>query len=190
LAFFSCGARSLQVMTILVVSAPRIGGGAGCCACMTTEPERPSPTETGEPESAGDSLVGRLLAELLALRAFAEHYISAKIDIAAVHIRRFWSRILIGCLIGAMVLFLAGTFVIYLVRGIDGGLVAVFEREWLGHLVTGGAGLFTIASVIKLAMINTERRYRDRSIERFERRKAREREEVGRDVQDTINTPE
>jgi hypothetical protein len=154
------------------------------------EENRPAPSTAETAESTHSTqpaagLFDQLLTEVVALRTFTAHYIAASMDAGALRVRNFILRLFLLGLAVLLLLFLSGTLLIYLVRGVDGGLCAAFEREWVGHLLTGVLGLTLLASSTALVVIGAQKRHRELSIARYEQRKACERGEVGRDIDDS-----
>jgi hypothetical protein len=127
----------------------------------------------------------RLLQELVAIREFASHLVVAQVDSLRLRVAKL--ALIAGLSVAAVLLggILAVICLLYIVRGVAGGLAAALgDRPWLGELLAGIGGIALLAALVFLAIGWTGARRRRAQQERFEKRKAQQRARVGFDVEE------
>ncbi|HWL94222.1 MAG TPA: hypothetical protein VNT79_11880, partial [Phycisphaerae bacterium] len=91
-------------------------------------------------------------------------------------------RVFLSVAVALAALTVGLTFVVFLLRGIDGAVVALVGREWLGHLLTGVLGLGGLFAAFKIRRVARDRIRREKKGREYELRKADQRDRIGRDV--------
>lgn len=157
--------------------------GAARCQPAEADPQDASAQRNGDP-------LDSLLKQLSAVSEYSLHFVEAKLDGAKVRLR----HVLLAALAGVIGLVLATTMAIvsgiYLARGVAGGLaVAVGNRAWLGQLLAGLLGLSVLAAFTWVVMGTARMKRLAEKRTKYELRKARQREEFGRDVEQAAGEP-
>jgi hypothetical protein len=121
--------------------------------------------------------------QLAQIRAFASHYLQARIDAVRLSIRQLivWAALgMVGLVVLSAVMVM---MVVFLFQGIAGGFGALFDgRVWLGDLVTMGIFVLVLTGGISWALGAFRRASRQRTVEKYESRQSQERIEYGADI--------
>ena len=151
---------------------------------MDTNGARAS-TAPGEQEPSPEEALRRLLQQFEALRAYASHFVSAKVDGLMLSARQLavWAVVgvvgliaLAGLVVTAIVLFLGGA---------AGGLGRLFGgRLWLGQLVVGGGLLVLLTLSLLIGVRTWQRRSRQQKVQQYDERQLQQRAAFGRSVAD------
>lgn len=151
---------------------------------MNTNGARAS-TAPGEQEPSPEEALRRLVQQIEALRAYATHFVSAKVDGFIITARQLlvWAGLGIVGLIA-----LAGVVITAIVLCLDGaaaGLGLLFGgRLWLGQLVVGGGLLVLLTLSILIGMRTWQHRTRQQKVQQYDERQLQQRAVFGRSVAD------
>lgn len=152
----------------------------------TENSQSPHVTNGREPSAMTVADAWRLLQEQVReLKEYLLYYVSAKSDKVKIRLRNTVLWIVISAL-GFMTfvgfLITAGWFAL---NGIAGGVgVLCGDRLWLGNLVTGVLTLLGLGLGIYCTAVNQMRVSRNRTIQKYEERQARQKSEFGHNVCD------
>jgi len=134
----------------------------------------------GVPEAEG---LRPLLAQIAELREYATHYLSTRADILRLRARRIGLTVALGAVGGILGIVALSTAVVYVLRGMSGGLGELLGgRVWAGDLITGLGILAVVAVAAYVSLprwMNTSRR---RTVEKYELRRQKQRVAFGHDV--------
>lgn len=151
---------------------------------MNTNGARAS-TAPGEQEPSPEEALRRLIQQLEALRAYATHFVSAKVDGFIMSARQLlvWAGLGIVGLIGLAGLVI--TAIVLCLNGAAAGLGLLFGgRLWLGQLVVGGGLLVLLPLSMLLGMRTWQRRARQQKVQQYDERQLQQRNAFGRSVAD------
>jgi len=133
--------------------------------------------------SPADDPLKPLLRSLGELKEYIGYYLSSQGDAVQLKIRQglLWAVLGIACgLVGLAALI---TSVVLLLDGVAEGLAILFgDRLWAGELVTGAAILILAAIAAYFVVARITKTSRQRIIQKYERRRQKQRVEFGRDV--------
>jgi len=151
---------------------------------MNTNGARAS-TAPGEREPSPEEALRRLLQQFEELRAYATHFVSAKVDGFMLSARQLlvWAVLgivgliaLVGVVVTSIVLFLGGA---------AGGLGRLFGgRLWLGQLVVGGGLLLLLTLGILIGVRTWQRRTLQQKVQQYDERQRQQRVAFGHSVAD------
>ena len=143
------------------------------------------PTTAG----AGPAALGRLEEQLEELGEYIHYYFSAQLDSAKVSLRRAALAIGAAILVLAAASSLVGVCVTIAVLGVANLLGATLgDRLWAGYLIVGVSVLAAIAIGIYFAVSRLERSLRQRTVDRYTRRRREQKERFGHDVKEQAAT--
>ena len=151
---------------------------------MNTNGARAS-TAPGEQEPSPEEALRRLVQQIEALRAYATHFVSAKVDGFIITARQLlvWAGLGIVGLIA-----LAGVVITAIALCLDGaaaGFGLLFGgRLWLGQLVVGGGLLVLLTLSILIGIRTWQHRTRQQKVQQYDERQLQQRAVFGRSVAD------
>jgi uncharacterized membrane protein len=152
----------------------------------TTEPADPTtrPTADGDAQGPASSAEAwrQVAVQLGQIRAFAGHYLRARIDAVRLTIRQmviFAALSFIGLVALASV---AVMMVVFLFQGIAGGFGELFGRLWLGELVTMAIFALVFIAAGSMALGAIRNAGRRRIVKKYETRDSQERIDYGTDI--------
>lgn len=151
---------------------------------MNTNGARAS-TAPGEQEPSPEEALRRLLQQLEELRAYATHFVSAKVDAFLVSARQLlvWAVLGVAGLIALTALVV--TAIVLFLDGAAGGLGLLFGGQlWLGQLVVGGGLLVLLTLSILIATRTWQGRARQQKVQQYDERQLQQRAVFGRSVAD------
>jgi hypothetical protein len=124
-----------------------------------------------------------LLTHLAVLRAYVGHYVAARRDMATVKARRVLLWTAAGIAAALLSLTILVVAVVLFITGVAHGLTDLFGgHAWAGEMVTGGGIVILAAAAAVIGALAWLRSSRERTVEKYEHRRAKERAEVGSDV--------
>jgi len=127
-----------------------------------------------------DDGIGRYFSEL---KEYAAYFASAKWDGVKLSLRQVVIHATLGLLVGCVAGAILVMSVVLLLDGIAGGLGVLFGgRPWLGNLVVGAVLLGLLAGGMMLGMKRVASKSKQKTVEKYESRKRRQRNEYGHDV--------
>jgi len=152
--------------------------------------QRAADAEAQTPREEHDGLgpphpLAGLFSQVRELVDHANLYVETRKDVLRGAVRRAaWAAVLgaVGGLAGATIIIVAA---VYLMSGIAHGLGTWLGDEfWLGELITGLAVLLVLAGAAFFMIKRTNRKARERTIEKYERRQQQQRERFGHSATD------
>jgi membrane protein implicated in regulation of membrane protease activity len=151
---------------------------------MDTNGARAS-TAPGEQEPSPQEALRRLLRQIEELRAYATHFVSAKVDAVMLSARQLLVWAVLG-IVGLMALAgLVVTSVVLFLSGAAGGLGRLFGgRLWLGQLVVGVGFLVLLTLSILIGVRTWQRRSRQQKVQQYDERQLQQRAAFGHSVAD------
>jgi hypothetical protein len=163
-------------------------GGSADVSPVSPEPasEKPSSSGAGPTNLDADSSVAKtvhhLLRQFAVLLEFANHYLSARLDSVKVSLLRLVLIAIAWVLAVAILAGLVLTGTVLLCIGLAEGLSHLFHSYWLGYL---SAGLLILCGFFGTCFLTQSlllRKWRLRTIAKYESRRARQRASFGRDA--------
>jgi hypothetical protein len=153
-------------------------------ARATPSEEQPDPSQAQAAPSEPSPLEP-LLSNLAALRSYAEHYLSARVDALKHRVR----GAVLALVLGALGLLAAAaalvTAVVLTLRGVAAGLTALLGgRGWAGDLLTGAGILIGTGLGVYFLVRGWIGSSRRKMVHKYERQREHERDAVGRDVRE------
>lgn len=150
--------------------------------CDRARPSRESDqTHSGTPSEAWDAIVARIGE----LREYAGYYIAANVDRLRLTGRSFLMWGILSVVVGATVVSIVVAASVLLVVSLSTGLGRLLGgRIWLGQLIVSGTILLLASGGVWLALWISLRKYQRMLVEKYERRKQKERTEYGTDVEE------
>jgi hypothetical protein len=144
---------------------------------------------TPDDQSPADTLKD-ISARLAELREYISYYLAAKADGLKISLRNLG----VYAALGVVGLMAGGAFVVTLVvlllRGIAGGLGALFhDRLWAGELVTAVLFLALMAVGVMFAMKKLTGSSRERTVKKYASRQQQQRAQFGTDVEQRAKDP-
>jgi uncharacterized membrane protein len=151
----------------------------------TDSPTRPAADgDSHRAQSAADAW-RQVAVQLGLIRAFAGHYLQAKLDAVRLSIRQMVIYAAL-CIIGLVALAsVAVMMVVFLFQGIAGGFGELFGRLWLGELVTMAIFALSLTATSSMALGAIRNASRRRTVEKYETRDSQERIDYGTDVHES-----
>lgn len=132
------------------------------------------------PEAEG---LRSLLSQFGELREYATHYLSSRADMLRLRARRIGVTLVLGVVGGILAVVALSTAVVYVLRGVAGGVGELLGgRVWAGDLLTGLGILAMVAAAAYISLprwMNTSRR---KTVEKYELRRQKQRVAFGHDV--------
>ena len=145
-----------------------------------------SPGEAPSSSPPPGEAIREALFQFAKLREFAAYYVSVRIDSLRLLVRRLGIAAGMIAVIGVGVLALVVTAVVLLMRGVAGGLAALFPHyPWLGDLIAGVLFLLVPVIAILIGMRVVTRTFRSFTVEKYETRQRQQRQHFGSDVRDS-----
>lgn len=138
---------------------------------------------TCSPDQSPSEVFGRLRALLSEAREYLSYSLAARADGVKASIRRMGLYAGVG-LVGLVALVsIVAMASVLLLLGFAGGLGALLGgRMWLGALIVGAVFLIAIALGAWLGVRYMTKNFRQKTVEKYEQRKAGQRSKFGRDV--------
>lgn len=144
-----------------------------------------SPDADQPPEPTGPEAIPELLRQVMELREYGEHYLSARIDSVKQSVREIALRTVLGIFGLISVAVALGAGIVVFVMGLAEGFTTLFgDRVWLGRLTAGSLVLAGIAGAIYFAVRRVRSAFMERMAAKYEKRKAQQQERFGHDAAD------
>jgi uncharacterized membrane protein len=119
------------------------------------------------------------------LGAYANHYVSAKLDAVKLSLRNAVILSVAGVLAGVLGAAVLATAVVLLLTGIAHGLgAAMGGRNWLGELIVGAVVIAVFAAVVRYALGRLKAAVRREMVRKYEAARQQQRSRFGHDVAD------
>jgi hypothetical protein len=163
------------------------GNGRHPCALPSTEgaaaPDRAEVREHAETKDP-DSLQ-RLLEQIRALGEYVSYSVAARTDSLKLGLREAVLAIALGALAFVLIVGLSIAAGYFVLSGLAGGLSVLFgDRAWLGNLVAGLLLLAGLGGGLSYSVARHGRTARERTVDKYEERRARQKKRFGRSVSD------
>lgn len=146
------------------------------------------PPESQEKQAAGPDAAKQALEKIAELREYAAYLVSIKLDSMKLSMRRLMLYAALGVvagIAGVVAICLAVTQVLY---GIGDGLGLLFGGHWwAGHLLTGVLVLAAVGITLMVMMRKITASSRESTLRKYEGRKAHQKVQFGRDVQEAAH---
>jgi hypothetical protein len=148
----------------------------------TAETSGPATDPPHHQESASQAW-RQVAVQLGQIRAFAGHFLEAKMDAIRLSIRQMVIFAALG-IVGLVALSaIAVMMVVFLFQGIAGGFAELFNgRLWLGELVTMGIFALALTAAVSMSLGAIRNASRRRTVEKYESRQSQQRVSFGTDV--------
>lgn len=142
-----------------------------------------SAADSASPHESAAQAWRQVAVQLAQIRAYASHYLQARIDAVKLTVRQLviWAALgLVGLIALSTV---AVMMVVFLFQGIAGAFGALFDGKlWLGDLVTMGIFVLLMVAGISWGMGAIRNAGRRRTVEKYESRQSQERINYGADI--------
>jgi hypothetical protein len=161
---------------------------------MSTQTQPPGPPADPEPsrtdgrrpsgvDAPPAEAIREALAKLAELKEFVAYYIAVRIDLLKASIRNagIYAALGVLTLIGGAAVIV--TAIVLLLLGVAGAFAELMPgHPWLGDIVTAIIFLSVIAAVVLAGMKMLTKRFRNWTIQKYERRLSSQRQQFGSDV--------